>query len=88
MSEDRSLHLRGERARQELALTETALAGLRQAALEEIVTTPPEAAAKRERLIVCAQVIDALRRALQESVDAGEVANYRLALAEQNLLRA
>ena len=32
------------------------------------------------------QVIDAVRRALQESVDAGEVANWRLRLAEQDLL--
>jgi hypothetical protein len=31
-------------------------------------------------------VIDAVRRALQESVDAGEVANWRLRLAEQDLL--
>jgi hypothetical protein len=88
MSDEDAAVARGERARAELSLTEAALAGLRQAALEEIVVTPPEAAAKRERLIVCAQVIDALRRALQESVDAGEVANYRLRLAEQDLLRA
>lgn len=87
MSTDQTAVSRGERARAELALTEAALAGLRQAALEEIVVTPPEAAAKRERLIVCAQVIDAVRRALQESVDAGEVANWRLRLAEQDLLR-
>lgn len=88
MTDDHTTAARGERARQELDLTEAALTGLRQAALEEIVITPPEQAGKRERLIVCAQVIDALRKALQESVDAGEVANYRLKLAEQNLLRA
>jgi hypothetical protein len=87
MSIDQAAVARGESARVELALTEAALAGLRQAALEEIVATPPEAVAKRERLIVCAQVIDAVRRALQESVDAGEVAEYRLRLAEQDLLR-
>jgi len=77
----------GERARQELTLAARALAGLRQAALEEIVTTPPETQAKRERLIVCVQILDAVRRALEEAVDAGEVANYRLALARQDLLR-
>lgn len=87
MSDDRIAAERGERARAELALTEAAFAGLRQAALEEVVATPPEAVAKRERLIVCAQVIDAVRQALQESVDAGEVANYRSRLAEQDLLR-
>jgi len=87
MTEDREAVARGERARSELALTAAALKGLRQAALEEVVVTPPEQAAKRERLIVCAQVIDALKAALQESVDAGEVAGYRLKLAEQNLLR-
>lgn len=87
MSNDHSTVARGERARAELVLTEAALKGLRQAALEEIVITPPDQATKRERLIVCAQVIDALRAALQDSVDAGEVANYRLKLAEQNLLR-
>lgn len=87
MNTDQTTISRGDRARAELVLTEAALAGLRQAALEEIVVTPPEAAAKRERLIVCAQVIDAVRRALQESVDAGEVASYRLRLAEQDLLR-
>lgn len=87
MSIDQTTVARGERARAELVLTEAALVGLRQAALEEIVVTPPEAVAKRERLIVCAQVIDAVRRALQESVDAGEVANWRLRLAEQDLLR-
>ncbi len=87
MSDDHEAVAHGERARGELALTEGALKGLRQAALEEIVITPPEQTGKRERLIVCAQVIDALKCALQESVDAGEVANYRLKLAEQNLLR-
>jgi hypothetical protein len=87
MSDEHSVAARGGRARAELALTEAALKGLRQAALEEIVITPPNQATKRERLIVCAQMIDALRAALQESVDAGEVANYRLKLAEQNLLR-
>jgi hypothetical protein len=87
MSDEHSVAARGARARAELALTEAALKGLRQAALEEIVITPPNQTTKRERLIVCAQMIDALRAALQESVDAGEVANYRLKLAEQNLLR-
>jgi hypothetical protein len=78
---------KGEQARRELALTEAAFAGLRQAALEEIVATPPDQQAKRERLIICAQVIDALKKALLEAVDGGEVASYRLKLAEQNLLR-
>jgi hypothetical protein len=87
MNNDQTTVARGAQARAELTMTEEALAGLRQAALEEIVVTPPEAVAKRERLVVCAQVIDAVRRALQESVDAGEVANYRLRLAEQDLLR-
>jgi hypothetical protein len=87
MNDDHAAVTRGERARQELVLTDAALNGLRQAALEEIVVTPPEQTGKRERLIVCAQVIDALRKALHESVDAGEVASYRLKLAEQNLLR-
>lgn len=84
---DHALVAKGHRAQQELELTAEALAGLRQAALEEIVVTPAEHHAKRERLIICAQVIDALKQALQESVDSGEVANYRLKLAEQNLLR-
>lgn len=87
MIDDHEAAARGERAKQELGLSERAFAGLRQAALEEIVAAPPEAAAKRERLIVCVQIIDAVRRALQEAVDAGEVANYRLALAEQDLLK-
>ena len=65
MTDDRTAVARGERALVELALTEAAMAGLRQAALEEVVITPPEAGAKRERLIVCAQVIDAVLRALQ-----------------------
>lgn len=88
MTEHHQTAARGEAAKAELLLTREALSGLRQAALEEIVITPPDQSAKRERLVVCAQVIDALRRALEESVDAGEVANYRLKLAEQNLLRA
>lgn len=87
MTDEHSTAARGERARAELEMTAAALKGLRQAALEEIVITPPDHAAKRERLIVCAQVIDALKAALQDSIDAGEVANYRLKLAEQNLLR-
>jgi hypothetical protein len=87
MDDTHSTVARGERARAELALTADALKGLRQAALEEIVVTPPDQAVKRERLIVCAQLIEALKAALQDSVDAGEVANYRLKLAEQNLLR-
>lgn len=85
--EDHEVRARGAKARQELELTDQAFAGLRQAALEEIVATSPDQVAKRERLVICAQLIDAVRKALQASIDAGEVANYRLMLAEQNLIR-
>ena len=88
MTDDHTTVARGERARQELALTGAALDGLRQAALEEIVITPPEQATKRERLIVCAQIIDALKASLLKTVQSGtDALNYRNALAEQNLLR-
>lgn len=79
---------RGRRAQAELDLVSEALAGLRQAALEEIVITSPDQLVKRERLIVCAQIIDALKASLLKTVQSGtDALNYRNALAEQNLLR-
>jgi len=85
---DQAAITRGRKAQAELELTADILAGLRQAALEEIVVSSPDHTVKRERLIVCVQSLDALRSALEQAVRDGETAaTYRNLLAEQNLLR-
>jgi len=75
----------GQRAWSELEQTAAAFARVRAAMVEEIIKTGPDHVAKRERLIVGCQIIDAVRDALRNVVDNGRVAEA--ALAEADLLR-
>lgn len=76
-------------ARIEFKHLEAAFAGLRLAAIEEIINAGvgPENRAKSERLIVCLQTMETVKRALLQAVSDGEVANYRLIWAGENVLR-
>jgi hypothetical protein len=76
-----------ERAATELTQTSAAFDRLRAAMVEELLASAVGNAAVREKLYLGVQVLDGVRRALQEAVSAGEVANYRVLLAEQGLLR-
>jgi len=84
---DRQAAAEASRARVELETTGRHLAGIRAAMIEELIRTPAEHPAKRDRLITGVQIIDALKKSLENAVSAGDVANYRLALAEQDLFR-
>lgn len=77
---------RASRAKSELAETEAACKGLRQAMLEEIVRTGPDQLRKRDTLIIGVQIIDAIRKALVMAVAAGDMANYHDILAQQNTI--
>lgn len=77
---------RAERAGRELAETAAAFERLRGAMVDELLASPVVETALRERLYLGVQVLDGVRRALHEAVSAGEMANYRLMLAEQGLL--
>lgn len=76
-------------ASSELQQTKAAFAGLKQAGIEAIIDagTSPESRAKVERLIICLQTLRAVEAMLTSVVSQGEMANYALAWAEQNLLR-
>lgn len=78
---------RGIHARRELELTWAAFEKIKTAALEELVRTSPHQAELRERLYRVANMTESVREALMNIVAAGEVANARMALAEQDLLR-
>lgn len=84
MTEDEEIRA-GDRARAELAQTEDAFRRLRTAAMEELIATTPDQTAKRERLIVTCQIIDAVRKALFDTAQGAVMA--RAALAQQDLLR-
>lgn len=87
MMTDQEAAGRAARARIELELTEAAFAGLRVAALNELVATTPSQSDKREKLYLTCSILDAVRKALLDAVAAGEVANYATQLAEQGLTR-
>lgn len=84
---DRRDVAQGHQARRELDLMDGAFARLKAGALEEIVQTSLDQVEKRERLYRVAHVSDQVRTMLLRLVDAGEMANARMALAEENLLR-
>lgn len=87
MSEDTDFETaqRGYQAEQELAFTKAAFDKVRTAALEELVRTGAGQEAKRERLIVLCQILDAVRGAVTEVANSGAIA--REALAQRDLLR-
>jgi hypothetical protein len=73
------------RAQQELTQTEAAFTGLRQAMIDQWSQTASDQEHKREKLFLAVQTLDAVRKALLETVAAGEVANYVVELAKQGL---
>jgi hypothetical protein len=85
--DDRTAESRGHKARQELEMTNAAFDGLRAAALNELVATGPEQVVKREKLYLTCSILEAVRKALNDAVDAGNVASYTIQLAEQGLTR-
>ena len=70
----------------ELKQTDAAFEGLRQAGIEALLACGAGEHAKTERLIVCLQTLDTVRKMLQMAVAQGDHANYALAWAEQNSL--
>jgi hypothetical protein len=73
------------RAEHELGLTRQAMADLRAAALEELVRTPPDQTRKIDRLIMTAQIMDAVRTALETIAGGSSIAKARLELSNAGI---
>lgn len=69
---------RAGRAERELELTTEIFAGLRQAMLEQIASSGVEHVAKREKLFMGIQSLEAVRKMLMGCVSAGAVAEHAL----------
>jgi hypothetical protein len=73
---------RAERARRELDLTSELIAAMEAALVDRWITTPIDAAAHREKLYHAAAALRAVRKALMDAVQAGEVVRHAAAMAE------
>lgn len=89
--EERAAIREGAAAKQALDYLRAHFEGLRAGAVDEWINTPLMDVAKRERLHIVAQTLTAIEAAMFAAVNAGDqagqVVNYRVMLAEQNLLR-
>jgi hypothetical protein len=70
------------RARQALDLTSEPITAIETALVYRWITTPIDAAAHREKLYHTAAALRAVRKALTDAVQAGEVVRHAAAMAE------
>lgn len=76
---------KGHAAERELNETREAFAKVKEAAITALIATSTGQEAKRERLIVTCQILDAVQAALLDVVSTGAVAAH--AIAQRDLLR-
>lgn len=78
---------RALQAQTELELTREAMAAIRATALEELIRTPPDQTRKIDRLIMTAQIMDAVRKSLETMVAEKDVAQARIELSAAGIFR-
>lgn len=78
---------RANQARRELELVDEAFAAVRQAALEGIVKGDPEQQRRIDRLIMTVQIIDGVRKVIEQVIDNGTIARARHTLAEAGFFK-
>lgn len=76
---------RGRQAKAELAIVNDALDKLKRLAIEQVMSAKPGDALNTERYIVVYQMVDAVKDALDQLIDAGEGAEAVIPIIAERL---